>query len=194
MIELAILKPADFRDVLSAVRLPYLDEIEIRDIKGLYSSKSMNKKDLDLLSKLSRAGTEHAKSLRGAWVSFAIKAPRYWWSEMDTYCIGRQTLSSTSTMHKLVSRDLKESDFGFIREDYILLINNIRYDPSLSENNKLILMKSMLPESFLQTRVVQLNYQTLKNIYNQRKNHRLKEWKDFCSVIESLDYFEELIK
>lgn len=30
-------------------------------------------------------------------------------------------------------------------------------------------------------------------IFNQRKNHRLKEWHEFCKWCESLPYFKELI-
>lgn len=45
-------------------------------------------------------------------------------------------------------------------------------------------IKSLLPSSFLQTRYVNLNYETLHNIYHQRKNHRLPQWKKFCDFIE----------
>lgn len=32
------------------------------------------------------------------------------------------------------------------------------------------------------------NYLQLKTIYNQRKNHKLPEWKQFCSWVEELPY------
>ena len=38
------------------------------------------------------------------------------------------------------------------------------------------------------------NYRQLKNVYKQRKAHRLPEWREFCKWIETLPYFEELIK
>ena len=193
MIEIKLLKPADFRDTLNAMRLPFADNPNLSQLQAEYSTKSMTKKDLDLLSKLVKAGPDHAKSIRGAWVTLAIKAPRGFWVEMDTYCIGRQPLSSTSTMHKLTSRDLTKEDFDGIREDYLLMINNVRYDPGLSKTETLLVMKKMLPESYLQTKVVQFNYQSLRNIYKQRHNHRLPEWREFCRFIEGLDYAEELI-
>lgn len=53
----------------------------------------------------------------------------------------------------------------------------------------------MLPSSYKQLRTVNTNYAELRNIYFQRKNHRLKEeWQDtFCKWVESLPYAEELI-
>ena len=51
----------------------------------------------------------------------------------------------------------------------------------------------LLPESWLQTRTVTLNYEILRNIYSQRKNHRLTEWHQFCDWIKTLPYGQELI-
>lgn len=35
-----------------------------------------------------------------------------------------------------------------------------------------------------------MNYEVLANIYRQRKNHKLDEWREFCKWIESLPYSE----
>lgn len=51
----------------------------------------------------------------------------------------------------------------------------------------------LLPESWLQTSVLDLNYETLRNIYHWRKNHKLTEWHEFCKVIEELPLAKELI-
>lgn len=48
----------------------------------------------------------------------------------------------------------------------------------------------LLPSSYNQTRNVMLNYEVLANIYRQRKNHKLDEWREFCKWIESLPYSE----
>ena len=50
-----------------------------------------------------------------------------------------------------------------------------------------------LPESWLQTRTVTLNYENLRNIYFQRQNHKLTEWHVFCHWVELLPYAKELI-
>lgn len=51
-------------------------------------------------------------------------------------------------------------------------------------------MIQLLPSSYNQTRNVMLNYEVLANIYRQRKNHKLDEWREFCEWIESLPYSE----
>lgn len=50
-----------------------------------------------------------------------------------------------------------------------------------------------LPEGWTQKRTWSANYETLRAIYGQRKNHKLTEWHTFCNVIEKLPYAEELI-
>jgi hypothetical protein len=51
-----------------------------------------------------------------------------------------------------------------------------------------------LPESWLQTRTVTMNYENILNMYHQRKNHKLSEWSsDFISWVKSLPYANELI-
>lgn len=50
-----------------------------------------------------------------------------------------------------------------------------------------------LPESWLQKRTITLNYENLRNMYHQRKNHKLTEWRSFCRWVETLPYAKELI-
>ena len=53
----------------------------------------------------------------------------------------------------------------------------------------------LLPESYNQKRTVTLNYETLRNIYGSRRNHKLAEWSiGFMEWIDSLPYAEEFIK
>ena len=48
-------------------------------------------------------------------------------------------------------------------------------------------IKAMLPEGFLQTRMLSLNYQVLRTMYQQRKSHRLSGWReDFVNWIHTL--------
>ena len=51
-------------------------------------------------------------------------------------------------------------------------------------------MIQLLPSSYNQKRTVMLNYEVLANIYKSRKDHKLNEWRDFCSWIETLPYSE----
>jgi hypothetical protein len=49
------------------------------------------------------------------------------------------------------------------------------------------------PAGFELTARMTTNYRCLKNIYYQRRNHRLPEWREFCAWIETLPYAKELI-
>ena len=52
----------------------------------------------------------------------------------------------------------------------------------------------LLPESWLQKRTITMNYESILNMYRQRKNHKLTEWsKSFCDWVKTLPYAEELI-
>jgi hypothetical protein len=68
------------------------------DVENL--SYFLGKEDLKLAQKLIKAGSEHRKFLRQIMVSVDITAPRYWWTEFDTYKVGTAA-NSCSTMHKL---------------------------------------------------------------------------------------------
>ena len=51
-------------------------------------------------------------------------------------------------------------------------------------------MIQLLPSSYNQRRTIMLNYEVLANIYRNRKDHKLDEWRDFCSWIKTLPYSE----
>ena len=175
--------------------------------------------DMDLARRLINAGGEHRKFLRQIFVSVDITAPRYWWSEFDTYKVGT-TANSTSTMHKLAStpitRDCFEMD-DYCTDDLIIgdeYINDTLYDYTCDEFVDSIIqhleelrvkynetkdkrywkeLVRWLPNGWLQTRTVTMNYENLRNMYHQRENHKLTEWHSFCHWVESLPYAAEFI-
>lgn len=67
--------------------------------------------DLDLAQKLVKSGSDHRKFLRQIFVSMDITAPRYWWTEFDTYKVGT-VANSESTMHTIHKRAFREEDFA----------------------------------------------------------------------------------
>lgn len=173
--------------------------------KGNENSESfvLGNADEVLAQKLTKAGSEHCKFLRQihVWADFTF--PRYIWSELDTYSYN--TKNSTSTMHKLMSRNLNLDDFIYNPLDEYTLsltinhINEIRYVygmmPDVTQKHELLRRaKQLLPEGYLQMRTMDTNYAELLNIYNQRKNHKLKhEWQEiFCTWVEKLPYFVAL--
>ena len=160
--------------------------------------------DIDLARKLIKAGGEHRKFLRQIYVGFDVVLPRYLWSEFDTY--GFQPKNSCSTMHKLFIKDrcIREDQFIYhpydeeALQDTIRQLNVLRalyFNPATEDKNEILRRaKALLPEGFLQRRTVATNYEQLRNMYHQRKNHRLPCWTQvICPFIESLPYSKELI-
>ena len=68
--------------------------------------------DLSLAQRLCRAGSDHRKFMRMIFVSVDITAPLYWWKEFDTYKVAT-VANSTSTMHKIHSKEFTREDFSF---------------------------------------------------------------------------------
>jgi len=134
-------------------------------------------------------GKGHDKFLRQIMVWVDIEAPRYWWSEFDTYKVGT-CAQSESTMHTLSKRDITSEDFEghFVEEDYLKYMNKYLRDYGTQSQ------KSLLPEAYLQRRLVTMNYAVLRCIIAQRKNHRLPEWQVFISAIIDQVEHPELLK
>ena len=171
--------------------------------------------DLDLMQRLIKAGPEHRKFMRQIFVSIDITAPLYWWKEFDTYKIGT-TANSTSTMHKLASKEITIEDFEmddfervkiFDREpfnpddytdeiwDYIIDICETlrqRYVETKDKKYWKELVR-ILPESWLQMRTVTMNYENLYSIVRQREGHKLTEWSQFIEWVHTLPYADKLI-
>ena len=168
-----------------------------------YEAIVIGSNDMDLAKRLIKAGNEHCKFLRQIQVWADFEMPLYWWSEFDTYKFN--TKNSCSTMHKLFNakKEIELDDFVYSKEDVNTLNFIIRELNFLRKRyletkdfNYVIRGKRLLPTSFKQKRTVNTNYAELINIYNQRKNHRLKEeWQDvFCKWCEELPYFKEFLE
>ena len=50
-----------------------------------------------------------------------------------------------------------------------------------------------LPESWLQTRTITMNYENLYSMVRQRANHKLTEWHSFNDWVRELPYANEFI-
>ena len=169
----------------------------------LWDATFIGERDLDLAKRLIKAGNEHCKFLRQIQVWADFDMPLYWWSEFDTYKFN--TKNSCSTMHRLFNaeKEIELDDFVYSKEDINTLNFIIKELNSLRKRyletkdfNYVIRGKRLLPTSCKQKRTVNTNYAELINIYNQRKNHRLKEeWQDvFCKWCEELPYFKEFLE
>ena len=134
------------------------------------------------LAKMDPASGE-VKFLEAIAVWLDITAPRYWWSQMDTYRCG-VSKQSESTMHTLMKGLVGKPDFE--GEDLPqTTINNLNAWIKIGDFE---MAKKMLPESFLQRRIVATNYKTLLHIIRQRHDHKLFEWRAFCHAMRGLKH------
>ena len=211
-------KTFGFENAIIGLRLPMCKDFSEAQQKTDLTTHGLQigEKDLDLMQRLIKAdknasGQPNSKFLRMIHVQVAITAPMYWWSEMDTYKVGTVS-NSTSKMHRLASNiihlgsfeladsysddeyDLKDFPFYEVWEELIARLEELRnlYNETKDKIYWEELLR-LLPVSYLQTRMFDCNYQTLRNIYHQRKNHKLSEWHEFCRWVEKLPYAKELI-
>ena len=187
---------------------------------GKTSYTEIGNNDLKLMQSLVKTGTDHSKFMRMINVSCDITAPRYWWTEYDTYKVGT-VRNSCSTMHKIADKEFEQSDFSrehlttLDYQHYDILdteeVERIEFQTASTEILRLIIqclnnyrklylatknkkywwqMIQILPQSYNQRATVQLNYAVLRKMYHARKNHKLDEWVEFCKWIETLPYSE----
>ena len=163
----------------------------------------IGEKDLDLMKRLVKAGSDHSKFMRMITVTCDITAPLYWWKEFDTYKVGT-VRNSCSTMHKIHAKKFDLDDFSYNKLDskslrvlhYIITyLNGMREwysdaDPNFKKDAWWQIIQ-LLPSSYNQKATVQLNYAVLRNMYHGRKHHKLDEWSvGFCDWVETLPYSE----
>lgn len=176
-------------------------------LDGTCPPYQIGENDMALMTKLVKAGDEHAKFMRMINVTVDITAPLYWWKEADTYSVG-VVKNSCSTMHTIHKQDFMLMDFscehllpeaGTELQRVLDVMNHFRQmylsatDPDIKKMYWWQMIQ-LLPSSYNQRRTVQLNYAVLRNIYRQRKGHKLTEWHDFCSWVETLPYSDLITK
>lgn len=172
---------------------------------GMKEEFVVGNSDLDLMTRLVKAGSDHSKFMRMINVTCDIIAPRYWWAEYDTYKVGT-VRNSCSTMHKIHAKEFEIDDFSHDKLDskslkvlhnIITYLNVMREWHNNAEPNfkkdAWWQMIQLLPQSYNQKATVQLNYAVLRNIYHSRRTHKLDEWHIFCKWIEDLPYSELII-
>lgn len=185
--------------------------------------------DMGLAQALIRGGSEHRKFMRQIFVSVDITAPLYWWKEFDTYKVGT-VANSTSTMHKMASKPITMECFETDDyQEYCTFLPDFLGEEGLSADDcesmivrfidfleglrqKYIETKDKrfwkelirwLPESWLQTRTVTMDYENFLAICSkgQRRFHKLNEWSgqddatlpNFIAMSRDLPYAQHLI-
>ena len=160
-------------------------------------------------------GSGHNNFLKGVIVQFDMSYPQYFTPQLQRYH-WIDIISSQSKMHSLTKvKDIKDSCNKYVLPSIIQEINYLiewyntkdkyplsypcniiddNYDAVCIEvNSKEELFQyiiSNLPMGFELWMGISTNYLQLKTIYNQRKNHKLSEWREFCEWIKTLPMSE----
>ena len=156
------------------------------------------------LTKASRFNAAHAQFLTGIVVNFDLTFSNKAWIEAERYRF-LNFVSSQSTMHCITKFGLRKQCNEYVDEriitivqEYIDLYNNLTaQDEETIEFKKNLYLKILynLPSGFQLTARMTTNYRCLLNIYNQRHDHRLPEWREFCNqLLEELPFFKELVE
>lgn len=110
----------------------WVDESEVEDDSSFLdidfewgTKKVIGPNDHNLMMKLAKGGSVHAKYRRMITVYVDITAPLYWWKEFDTYKVGT-VANSCSTMHKIHEKEFTIDDFSheYLTEDSLIVIPN----------------------------------------------------------------------
>ena len=142
----------------------------------------IGRKDKQLIESLIKAGSSHRKFMRAILLTVDISAPRYWWTQFDTYKVG-VTAISESTMHTIMKKPFEMADFSFVEggstteREVIDVLESLRKQGGKYAFNRII---SLLPQGYIQKRHVAMNYEVVRNIIAQRRGHKLSEWAEFC--------------
>lgn len=154
-------------------------------------------KSLDRAIKLCRtpSNSGHANFLTGIRAGFDITYPNYFSCELQRYH-WIDIVTSSSKMHRLIE-SIDINNFNKYVDNEVIkrlkeLVNQYKENPSYENWMRVV---SNCPQGIELFMRVSTNYMQLKNIYHQRKNHKLKEdWGAFCEMIQNLPYFKEFIE
>ena len=143
-------------------------------------------------------GSGHDCFLKGIVVQFDLRMTPKMSVELERYHF-IDFISSQSTMHKITQFDLDNAYIKYvdnriieIMKEKISKYNSLENKDSDEAKELYLEILYSNPCGFLLTARMTTNYQQLKTIYSQRKNHRLPEWKEFCKWCETLPLFREL--
>ena len=203
----------DLEESLIAAGYPMRTVAEI----GELGEKDL-KRGHNLSKACDRGNGAHGQFMTGIRVNFDLTFTNKAWVEAERYRF-LEFVSSQSTMHRITKFNLREQYNEYvdsriidIMEEKVAEYNEIQQQMELyikqtpdyaklypyqelkaKSAQKYLEILYSNPAGFNLTARMTTNYRCLKNIYIQRKNHRLPEWREFCKWIETLPYFEELI-
>lgn len=166
------------------------------------------------LTKASNGNGAHGQFLTGIRVNFDLTLSLKAWVEAERYRF-LEFVTSQSTMHRITKFDIKQQCNEYVDEriiniieekvrDYNNVLDAIKNESYKEHGYTLEFMQELakelylkvlynIPSGFQLTARMTTNYRCLLNIYVQRHDHRLPEWREFCELLLELPYFKELV-
>lgn len=181
------LKVYDLEESLVASGYPMATSIEVREPVEKDLKRGLN------LTKASRTNGAHAQWLTGVRVSFDLTFSNKAWVEAERYRF-LEFVSSQSTMHRISKMNLADNCNEYVDPRILSIVDELKekYLETKDKEDYLRLLYN-IPAGFELTARMTTNYRCLLNIYNQRHDHRLPEWREFCEELLQLPYFKELV-
>ena len=192
----------DYRQIISNDKVYGLENSIKRAKYPMSTDTSKLNTDLtDGIKKLAQSGRGegHDQWLTGVVVQFDLTLTVKCWTEAERYHF-LDFISSQSTMHRITKFDLDKAYIEYvdpriveIMKEKVALYNEmcaaeVRDEEAIKEQYLKVLYSN--PCGFKLTAGMTTNYRQLKTIYNQRKTHRLPEWRAFCEWIHTLPMSE----
>ena len=160
--------------------------------KIVQPDEELTEKDYKRATKLANTGLGegHDNYLNAVIVQFDLYAPLYMWKQIQRYHF-MDFISSQSTMHCITKFNIKEQCNKYVWPQTARRLNLLvkKYNEKADKEIWKEIIANV-PSGFVLGSSMTTNFRQLKTIYNQRKNHKLDEWKDFCKWIESLPHSE----
>ena len=196
------------KDIVTNVKIYDLEESLIASgypMRTELTAAAVTEKDLSRAQKLvdaTKTGNgAHAQFMTGIRIAFDLTCSNKMWVEAERYRF-LEFVSSQSTMHRITKFDLEDQYNEYvdprvidIMKKKVNVYNELvekKADPELIKRKYLEILYTN-PAGFTLTARMTTNYRCLRNIYMQRKDHRLPEWRAFCKWIETLPYAKELL-
>ena len=136
----------------------------------------------------------HVSFAKGIVVNMDITFTNKAWIEFQRYHFA-DIITGMSTMHRISKFDLDEAFNEYTDPQVIERLKELQetYLETKDKEDYLKLLYST-PSGLLMTNRVTTNYLQLMNIWSQRHNHRLPEWRQFCDeLVEKLPLFKEFL-
>ena len=202
------LRVYDLNESIIASGYPMRTELNENKVNEKSIKRCMN------LTKASNGNGAHGQWLTGVRVAFDLTFTNKAWVEAERYRF-LEFVSSQSTMHRITKFDLRNQYNEYVDpriieimeekvEQYNKLCEAAKEIPAdnVYETERFTRLKTQKyleilysnPAGFELTARLTTNYRCLLNIYVQRHNHRLPEWREFCQYLLRLPYFPELVE